>query len=627
MSFIFRAGLALLACLFIVSNAGAQSVLANAVPTIQLQGGGATPMNVAYDPVLDRYYSTTGGFQSVPAYTHDGAGNLLATTQPLNNDNRSIFYNPNTNAIELISFNAVSGGSPDGLMTAGRDGAGILTGSNTAILAALPGLPGSQTMPAYDPIDDVFYARESGNVVNIVRRSDGGLQGQITLDVVAAGGASLNNNTIGFDVTERVLVVLDNGVSPSRALVFDLAGSFIGASALPPGSPSPGSYGVGYANGQLFVSDNNSHFGYRVLQGGSVDLSITKTAPATAVAGTQITYTFDVSNSASAGTFSPVAANFTDISATGTPVGLSDDQVSGDIPLPFTFDFQGQAKNDIRISSNGFLTFAPQTNNGCCSGQPIPNAATPNDVIAFFWVDLNPAAGGEIDYQTLGTAPNRQFIVQFTGVPHFGGGGGPVTAQAILYEGSNDIEFQYVSAPPDGSPTTVGIENADGTIALQIANSAVSYSNEGFLIQQQSPATATGVTVTDSLPAGTTFVSASGCTNAPSGPVVSCDLPDVAPGGSVNASITVSIDPSFTGTLDNTASVASDQGDGDPSNNSSTASTTVGAEADMAIVKTGPATAIAGTQVTYDITVTNNGPSDAQSVQVADPTPAGYTFA
>ncbi len=360
---------------------------------------------------------------------------------------------------------------------------------------------------------------------------------------------------------------------------------------------------------------------------GFVDLSISKTAPATAVAGTQITYSLDVAAAGgAAGTFAPVPANFTDISATGTPVSLSDDAVSGDIPLPFSFDFQGQAKNDIRISSNGFLTFSPQTNNGCCSGQAIPNPAPPNDVIAFFWVDLNPAAGGQIDYQTLGTAPNRRFIVQFTGVPHFGGGGGPVTAQAILYEGSNDIEFQYVSAPPDGSPTTVGIENADGTIALQIANAAVSYSNEGFLIQQQSTPTATGVSVSDPLPAGTTFVSATGCTNTPSGPVVSCDLADIPPGGSASASITVAIDPSFTGTLDNTATVAADQADSDSSNDSSTASTVVGAEADLAVTKTGPASAIAGSSVTYTVTVTNNGPSTASSVSVDDPTPAGYTF-
>lgn len=354
-----------------------------------------------------------------------------------------------------------------------------------------------------------------------------------------------------------------------------------------------------------------------------VDLSISKTAPATALAGTQISYPITVAQPNIA-TFRSIPFNFTDISGTGTPVSLSDDQLSPAIALPFTFEFAGQMKNQLFISSNGFLSFSGDVN-GCCSGQAIPSAGLPNDHISIFWEDLDPVGGGGgIFHETVGTAPNRSFIVQYNQVEHFPSGT-PVTMQVLLHEGSNNIEFQYQDAPSDGGVHTVGIENSDGSAGLEIANGNVSYSTTGFLIEQV--VTATGVNVTDALPAGTTFVSASGCTNAPSGPVVSCDLPDVAPGGSVNASFTVSIDSSFTGTLDNTASVAADQTDGDPSNNDSTASTTVGAEADLAVTKTGPATAVAGTQVTYDITVTNNGPSDAQSVQVADPTPAGYTFA
>src|SRR5205085_6127948 len=42
--------------------------------------------------------------------------------------------------------------------------------------------------------------------------------------------------------------------------------------------------------------------------------------------------------------------------------------------------------------------------------------------------------------------------------------------------------------------------------------------------------------------------------------------------------------------------------------------------------KAGPSTALAGTNVTYDIAVTNNGPSDARSVAVTDALPAGVTL-
>jgi uncharacterized repeat protein (TIGR01451 family) len=81
----------------------------------------------------------------------------------------------------------------------------------------------------------------------------------------------------------------------------------------------------------------------------------------------------------------------------------------------------------------------------------------------------------------------------------------------------------------------------------------------------------------------------------------------------------------------NTASVASTGGTPTPdpnnANNSATATTPVGpASADLAITKVGPAKVFRGTQVVYTITVTNNGPTGANAVQVADPTPTGLNF-
>ena len=50
------------------------------------------------------------------------------------------------------------------------------------------------------------------------------------------------------------------------------------------------------------------------------------------------------------------------------------------------------------------------------------------------------------------------------------------------------------------------------------------------------------------------------------------------------------------------------------------------AEADLAITKTGPGVLTPPTGVTWRITVTNNGPSDATGVQVTDTTPTGLSF-
>ena len=57
----------------------------------------------------------------------------------------------------------------------------------------------------------------------------------------------------------------------------------------------------------------------------------------------------------------------------------------------------------------------------------------------------------------------------------------------------------------------------------------------------------------------------------------------------------------------------------------SSATTTVSTSADLAIVNRAGATTEPG-PLTYTTTITNNGPSDAQAVSVADVTPAGLTF-
>jgi hypothetical protein len=158
--------------------------------------------------------------------------------------------------------------------------------------------------------------------------------------------------------------------------------------------------------------------------------------------------------------------NFEDISGTGTLIPLTDDSVSPAIPIGFDFHYYLIDYTDIYVSSNGFITVLPGQPNGCCTGGILPDTATPNGTIAGWWEDLNPSAGGTVHYQTLGTAPNRYFIVQFTDIPHFGGGN-LVTKQYKLFEGSNYIEVHYMAAPSDGGTHSAGIENETGTEGIQ----------------------------------------------------------------------------------------------------------------------------------------------------------------
>jgi hypothetical protein len=175
----------------------------------------------------------------------------------------------------------------------------------------------------------------------------------------------------------------------------------------------------------------------------------------------------------------PIPVDLRDVSTTGTPLSLGDDHVSGAIPIGFSFPFYNNVYDTAFVSSNGFLSFTP-TSSGCCSGQPLPQNEGLNNLVAGFWEDLNPPQGGNIRYETLGSSPNREFVVGFYNVFHYYNYS-PVNFEMILHENGN-IELQYGDAPSDGGTHSVGIENADGTIGLQVAYGDVSFLNQGFLI-------------------------------------------------------------------------------------------------------------------------------------------------
>jgi uncharacterized repeat protein (TIGR01451 family) len=146
-------------------------------------------------------------------------------------------------------------------------------------------------------------------------------------------------------------------------------------------------------------------------------------------------------------------------------------------------------------------------------------------------------------------------------------------------------------------------------------------------IQNAGPQSATGVSVSDTLPAGVTFDSAvptqGTCTE--SGGIVDCAIGTLADGGS--ASIEIKVGPQSPGSLTNEAGVSSDLADPNPSDNSASAVTTVKGVADLALSKSdSPDPVQAGQLLTYTLTVQNTGPQAATGVQLTDNLPAGVTF-
>ncbi len=137
-------------------------------------------------------------------------------------------------------------------------------------------------------------------------------------------------------------------------------------------------------------------------------------------------------------------------------------------------------------------------------------------------------------------------------------------------------------------------------------------------------------TVADTFPAVLTCtwtcVGASGGTCTASGSGNINDTVNLPSGGSVTYTASCTISASAAGSLSNTATVSSSVSDSNSANNSATDTDMLAQQADLAITKTdGVTTATPGGSVTYTITASNAGPSNAPGSTVSDTFPASLT--
>lgn len=180
----------------------------------------------------------------------------------------------------------------------------------------------------------------------------------------------------------------------------------------------------------------------------------------------------------------------------------------------------------------------------------------------------------------------------------------------------------YVSASAD-----LSITNKAGTVPVQ-AGSALTFTQT---VTNAGPSTATGVTVTETLPGSTTATSLAGpgwtCTLA----TLTCTDASLAPNSP--ATITFGVTVSGTATagtaINQTATVSSAVPDPNTANNSATATDVVAAsnQADLVVTNSALPTSVApGGNVTYTQTVQNLGPATATTVSFSEVTPPNTTF-
>ena len=219
-------------------------------------------------------------------------------------------------------------------------------------------------------------------------------------------------------------------------------------------------------------------------------------------------------------TLAPAIVSITDITGYGpaggylslsvfgiAPIaGVGDDTISN-FAVP-AFFYGGEKYTSVGVVSNGYIVigggdatdivFPPQT---------FPNPNRPNNVIAPFWTDLNPPAGGAIRIATLTDGLNTWLVVDWDHVKNFsnatthtgeiwlqldGGaaGTGPSSEQITISYGAAN------SAGGDpGSGINWGAENRDGSSGVNIPSPGPADSTE-FRVTTAPPVAGGSQTIT-----------------------------------------------------------------------------------------------------------------------------------
>jgi uncharacterized repeat protein (TIGR01451 family) len=145
-----------------------------------------------------------------------------------------------------------------------------------------------------------------------------------------------------------------------------------------------------------------------------------------------------------------------------TPFASSDESITNFNVPPFVY--AGDTYTRIGAVSNGYAVVGGGTGADIdFINQVLPDPTPPNNVLATFWTDLNPGAGGAMRAAILTDGVNNWLILDWEAVPEFGDG---TPASFQIWVGLNGVEdISYTYGPVgdgDGGFLTVGAENAFG---------------------------------------------------------------------------------------------------------------------------------------------------------------------
>jgi len=222
---------------------------------------------------------------------------------------------------------------------------------------------------------------------------------------------------------------------------------------------------------------------------------------ASTYAYTAVTYAYDTPS----GTATTAGWHASGATPACTNFPKGDDDWS-DVVFPggFTFTFGGVAYSGVRIYSNGILAF-PTDSSGFWKeytpqALPITTASTkaapggcastvPANLMLPYWIDIiagtandtngNAVSGASVQYELLGVAPNRRFVISWVNVALFGNSATRYSFQVVLNESAAGTNGNFIYRYTPGSATS-GLNAAVG-VQLAIADFTQYSFNQSFI--------------------------------------------------------------------------------------------------------------------------------------------------
>ena len=413
------------------------------------------------------------------------------------------------------------------------------------------------------------------------------------------------------------------------------------------------------------VSDSHS-----VPVSASPELSIVKSGPSEATIGDSIDYTIAVTNTGDitlhnvvvtdamlgvSETFSTIAPGAThQLSATYGPV-LEEDVPSIVNTATAVADEAGP------VSDSHTVQIAPALIDLSLTKTVSNPAPAPGEIIVFTITlanapDAANATGVEVTdqlpsgYSFLASSPSQGGYNSATGLWRVGsldaGASATLELTAIVqptgeYTSPAEVTLadqEDIDSTPANADAVSEDDDDEVLVAIRLADLAVTKTVDNeepgvgdtieftLTVTNLGPSDASGVSVSDSLPFGLSYVSDSGFGTY--SPITDLwQIGTIADGESVSLTILARVEANAGSTLVNTAEIASsDLPDPNEGNNRDTASVDVIA-ADLRVTKTVDNAAPAeGEEIVFTIQVTNQGPNTATNVRLTDLLPDGLTY-